>query len=60
MRERGKLLNGVAALLPYSEPIGHTVEVPLSHEVQLAFGEAQRVQKTFLARQIEPLKPSNN
>jgi hypothetical protein len=46
----GRLLNGIAALLPYSEPIGHTVEVPLSHEVQLAFDEAERIQKTFLQR----------
>ena len=50
-----RLLSGIAALLPYSEPIGHTVEVPLSQEVQIAFDEAERVQKTFLQRQIEPL-----
>lgn len=50
-----RILNGIEALLPYSEPIGHTVEVPLSHEVQLAFDEAERIQKTFLQRQIEPL-----
>jgi hypothetical protein len=50
-----KTLSGIEALLPYSEPIGHTVEVPLSHEVQLAFDEAERIQKTFLQRQIEPL-----
>lgn len=50
-----KLLNGIEAVLPHSEPVGHTVEVPLSHEVQLAFDEAERIQKTFLQRQIEPL-----
>ena len=50
-----KLLNGIEAVLPRSEPVGHTIEVPLSHEVQLAFDEAERIQKTFLQRQIEPL-----
>jgi Clp amino terminal domain, pathogenicity island component len=50
-----KLLNGIEAVLPHSEPVGHTVEMPLSHEVQLAFDEAEHIQKTFLQRQIEPL-----
>jgi len=50
-----KLLNGIEALLPRSEPVGYTVEVPLSHEVEVAFDEAERIQKTFLQRQIGPL-----
>ena len=54
MEIASKTLSGIEALLPYSEPIGHTVEVPLSHEVQLAFDEAEHIQKTFLQRQIEP------
>jgi hypothetical protein len=53
--EASKLLNGIEAVLPHSGPVGHTVELPLSHEVQLAFDEAERIQKTFLQRQIEPL-----
>jgi hypothetical protein len=50
-----KLLSGIESLLPHSEPIGHTIEVPLSQEVQLAFDEAEQLQKTFLQTQIEPL-----
>ena len=55
MEVASKALNGIEALLPHSEPIGHTVEVPLSNEVQLAFDEAESIQKRFLQRQIGPL-----
>lgn len=49
------LLSGIEALLARSEPIGHTIEVPLSPEVQLAFDEAENIRRTFLNKQIEPL-----
>lgn len=50
-----KLLTRIEILLPHLEPIGHTIEVPLSHELQLAFDEAEEIQNTFRHKQIEPL-----
>ena len=50
-----KLLTGIESFLPRLEPIGQTIELPLSHDVQLAFDEAEEIKSTFRHKQIEPL-----
>lgn len=50
-----KLSNEIESLLAHSEPFGDTIEEPLSDEAQLAFDEAEHLQKTFLRTQIEAL-----
>ena len=50
-----ELMTRIEELLPKSEPIGHTVEVPLSPELQYAFDGAKDLQNMFRHEQIGPL-----
>jgi hypothetical protein len=51
----GELLTRIETLLPQSEPISHTIEVPLSLDLERAFDGAKGVQDMFHHKQIEPL-----
>ncbi len=51
----GELLNKIKNLLPQSEPVSHTIEVPLSLDLERAFDGAKDVQNRFHHKQIEPL-----
>jgi hypothetical protein len=50
-----ELLTRIENLLPQSQPIGHTIEVPLSADLERAFDAAKEVQDAFHHKQIEPL-----
>ena len=51
----GELINRIENLLPQAEPIIHTIEVPLSLDLERAFDGAKDVQNLFHHKQIEPL-----
>jgi ATP-dependent Clp protease ATP-binding subunit ClpA len=51
----GELLARLEKLLPQSEPIGHTIDLPLSPNVEHVFDSAKDVQSTFQHKQIQPL-----
>src|SRR5258705_8754102 len=49
------ILTRIESLLPPSEPYTHTVEVPLSPDLQHTVDGAKDVQNMFHHKQIEPL-----
>jgi ATP-dependent Clp protease ATP-binding subunit ClpA len=51
----GELLSRIENLLPQSDPIGHTIEVPLSPDIEHIFDGAKDVQSTFHHQKIQPL-----
>jgi Clp amino terminal domain, pathogenicity island component len=51
----GELLTRIENLLPQSEPIAHTIELPLSPDVGHVFVGAKDAQSMFHHKQIQPL-----
>ena len=51
----GELLTRIENLLPQSEPIAHTIELPMSPEIEHVFDGATDVQNMFHHKQIQPL-----
>jgi hypothetical protein len=51
----GQLLTKIENILPQSEPIAQTIEVPLSPELERAFERAKDLQNNFHHEQIKPL-----
>jgi hypothetical protein len=50
-----ELLTRIQNLLPQSEPIANTIEVPLSSEIVLVFDGATEMQSMLHYKQIQPL-----
>jgi ATP-dependent Clp protease ATP-binding subunit ClpA len=51
----GELMTRIENLLPQAESIGHTIDLPLSADVEHVFDSAKDVQSTLRHKQIQPL-----
>jgi hypothetical protein len=51
----GDIVTRIENLLPQSEPYTHTIDVPLSADLERTFDEAKNVRSMFHHKQIEPL-----
>jgi len=51
----GDIITRIENLLPQSEPYTHTIEVPLSADLERTFDEAKNLRSMFHHKQIEPL-----
>src|SRR5579872_4418814 len=51
----GDILTGIENLLPRSEPYAHTIEIPLSPNIERIFDGADDVRNMFHHNKIEPL-----
>jgi len=51
----GSILTRIENLLPHSEPYAHTIDVPLSSDVERTFDGANNIRNIFHHKKIEPL-----
>jgi ATP-dependent Clp protease ATP-binding subunit ClpA len=51
----GDILTRIENLLPHSEPYAHTIDVPLSPDLERTFDGANKVRNIFHHKKIEPL-----